>query len=278
MSSGASAESALRAPSPAVSLGGTLAGGVRIAPGTVLREAVPLAAERSWSAIVSSRWLSHSTFAPQKCLSEHPHIRTRIGDGYQDEPSHAQIQTFAELIALGPASVLPTAVVNARRRWLFDREQSALHVYDSAAAIWGQEVLAAYGQAWAASGIDRRVAVTVVDVSQAEEKLLYETLRGDRPQAQIPNVPRYSLKISTNPMDLEIQTEPFVVPGRRGYSPMVIVTEAGSDREHGLYVSAASLTLALEGIRERRGSLIGVRVRISRESSSPYAPYEVEEL
>ena len=269
--------SASQVPAPAVSLGGTLAGGVRLSPGAVLDEVLPLA-ERGWSVIASSHWLSHSTFVPAKGLSEHPHIRARLGGGYQDEPSHARIDALTDLLTLAPHAVVPAPVINTRGKWLYDAEEGALHVYDSAAVIYGQELIAAYGQAWARRRTDHRVPAVVVDVAPAEEQLLYKTLRAEQAQPGVPNVPRYSLKISPHPVDLQIRSEPFVVSGRRGYSPMVIVTTADSDREHGLYVSAGSLTAAFESIRERRGSLVGARVRVSKESSSAYAQYVVEEI
>lgn len=84
------------------------------------------------------------------------------------------------------------------------------------------------------------------------------------------------LRIGTGWTEVEIRSDPFVVYTRRGYAPVIEVLRSGLP--HLLFVSAISLSEQLEAIRERQGSLVGVRMRLRKQDAGQFSPYIVEEL
>ncbi len=85
-----------------------------------------------------------------------------------------------------------------------------------------------------------------------------------------------SLKVTEDPVVLEILTEPYVVKTRRGYAPVVDVrTDAGEEKT--LFISPVSLTEGIEVLRQRNGDeFSGIKMRVFKESEDKFAKYVVE--
>ena len=86
-----------------------------------------------------------------------------------------------------------------------------------------------------------------------------------------------SLKVSTGWIELEIISEPDVVLGFRGYTPILRVRKSRTSVEYILYISAKSLAEPLEELREKSGGIFtGIQLRIRKESMDRTSKYEIE--
>lgn len=86
------------------------------------------------------------------------------------------------------------------------------------------------------------------------------------------------LRIGTDWSEIEILTDPFVVYRRDRYLPAILVEQLDSDDRYLVFVAATSLGKCLESIREERGALVGLRIRMRKKGDDQFAKYEVEEL
>jgi hypothetical protein len=89
------------------------------------------------------------------------------------------------------------------------------------------------------------------------------------------------LQCKTEWTEIQILTDPFVVfrgNKRSRYLPVVLVEESRTELKRLLYISAMSLSQCLEPIRAKRGTLLGVNVRLRKTGEDKFSPYEVEEL
>jgi hypothetical protein len=85
------------------------------------------------------------------------------------------------------------------------------------------------------------------------------------------------LRVTSSPRLVQVISGPHVVPTRRGYQPVLCVEELHEGKTYLLYISAVSLTEALESIRSARGgSLIGVAFTIRKAGDDKMSPYEAE--
>lgn len=103
-------------------------------------------------------------------------------------------------------------------------------------------------------------------------RLMNEALLGIDPN----NLPH--LRVGTEWAEIQILTDPFVIYKRYKYLPVVLVEEIRTELKRLLYISAMSLSQYLESIREKRGTLVGVNVRLRKTGEEQFSPYEVEEL
>lgn len=88
-----------------------------------------------------------------------------------------------------------------------------------------------------------------------------------------------SLKVSTGWIELEIISEPDVVLSFKGYAPILRVRKIRTGVEFVLYISAKSLAVPLEELRENNGGgFMGIKFRIRKESMMQMAKYEIEVL
>ena len=86
------------------------------------------------------------------------------------------------------------------------------------------------------------------------------------------------LRVGTDWTYIEVLSDPFVIYKRLGYAPVIVVEELESELKYILFVSAVSLARCLEPIRERRGTLVGLNIRVRKKGEDRFSPYEVEEL
>ena len=79
-------------------------------------------------------------------------------------------------------------------------------------------------------------------------------------------------------MNLSIESEPFVVRTARGYAPAVMVRPDSDHIPHHLLIGAKSLSDCIEENRPKRKSIIGLRLRIRKESMASTSKYLAEPI
>lgn len=103
-------------------------------------------------------------------------------------------------------------------------------------------------------------------------RLMNEALLGIDPN----NLPH--MRVGVEWAEIQILTDPFVIYKRYRYLPVVLVEELRTEVKRLLYISAVSLGQCLEPIRAKRGTLVGVNVRLRKTGEEQFSSYEVEEL
>jgi hypothetical protein len=86
------------------------------------------------------------------------------------------------------------------------------------------------------------------------------------------------LRAGTEWIGIQVLTDPFVVYRNDKYLPVILVEELSTEHKYLLFVSATSLAESLEVLREKRGALIGLNLRIRKKTEDKFSTYEVEEL
>lgn len=74
-------------------------------------------------------------------------------------------------------------------------------------------------------------------------------------------------------IDFEIQSDPFVIPTSRGYTPTILVRRKSSRYTEHVLVGARSLAQVLETLRSKHGTLVGVQVSVRKNSPERTSPY-----
>lgn len=88
---------------------------------------------------------------------------------------------------------------------------------------------------------------------------------------------RAAISFGVDPVNVKILTEPYVVLTARGYAPVVDVEVDGEPDKKVMFISAASLSQALEEFRSaNEGRFTGIRMRVKKESADRFARYVVE--
>ena len=86
-----------------------------------------------------------------------------------------------------------------------------------------------------------------------------------------------AIKVTVDPIDLEIVSEPYAHFTFRGYAPVIDVSVAGTT--HMLYISSKSISVALEPlVKENGDKFTGLKLRVKKESEEKMAPYMVDKL
>lgn len=86
------------------------------------------------------------------------------------------------------------------------------------------------------------------------------------------------LRVGTEWTCIQVLSDPFVIYKRLGYAPVILVEVLESELRCILFVSAKSLAWRLEPIRQRRGSLVGLNIRVRKKGEDRFSEYDVEEL
>jgi hypothetical protein len=90
---------------------------------------------------------------------------------------------------------------------------------------------------------------------------------------------KMQVKISDSRTVLAIKSNPYVIFGRMGYTPVIDVEEIHKGTKGYLVITAISLGEPLNQIQvENSGKLEGVTIAIQKENSSKFSPYIVEQL
>jgi hypothetical protein len=88
-----------------------------------------------------------------------------------------------------------------------------------------------------------------------------------------------TLKVDVNGVNVKIVSEPFVVNTTRGYAAAVNVAVEDGGEEKTMFISAKSLSDALERMAESNGGrFTGLKLSLKKESEQRYAGYVVERL
>ncbi len=86
-----------------------------------------------------------------------------------------------------------------------------------------------------------------------------------------------TLKVTTEPVELEIASEPYVLMTMRGYAPVVDVKVGGAVQV--LFIGSKSLSEGIDAeVKKREGKFAGIRLRVKKESADQMARYVVEAL
>lgn len=91
---------------------------------------------------------------------------------------------------------------------------------------------------------------------------------------QAPGPQRPQLRVGTRWSYIDVLSDPIVVYTARGYAPVIAVDRGGI--EHILYISARSMSVALNKLYQEYGTLVGLSLRLRKESAEKFAGYEVE--
>jgi hypothetical protein len=87
------------------------------------------------------------------------------------------------------------------------------------------------------------------------------------------------VKVTDSRTVLLITSEPYVIFGRMGYTPVIDVEEIHKGIQGYLVIAAVSLGDPLNSIQtENSGKLSGVTIAIQKEDSSKFSRYIVERL
>lgn len=83
------------------------------------------------------------------------------------------------------------------------------------------------------------------------------------------------LVIDENWKHVEITSDPFVIKTARGYVAAINVIDKKNNLINHVIVGAKSICAELEPLREKLGSLVGVELKIRKQSSDPQSLYEI---
>jgi hypothetical protein len=175
--------------------------------------------------------------------------------------------------------LLQPVIVSGRNGWVEHNDQ--IEVFEEAFVLDGArrlETLALYDP-------DCIVRVMVVLGLSIEEEIEARKFceGGGESVTRVEFVDRFDsptprLVIGDWPVDLEILSDPFVVPTTHSYVPVLLVRRDEADQNEHVIVSARSLFFPLEDIRVRRGTLVGTRVRLFKDGDYKAAPYMLYQI
>jgi hypothetical protein len=87
-----------------------------------------------------------------------------------------------------------------------------------------------------------------------------------------------TLKIDTEPVRVQVLSEPYVVFNRFGYAPVIDVWVKKRKREYIMYLSAKSLGQGIEAIRQSNQSgFKGLEFWIRKETAEKTSKYMIDE-
>ena len=84
-----------------------------------------------------------------------------------------------------------------------------------------------------------------------------------------------ALKVTTEPVEVEFVSEPYVVYTIRGFAPVVDIQVKGGEK-YTLFISPSSLANGLMPFLEKQGKFSGIRVVLKKDSTDRFAKYVVQ--
>ena len=196
--------------------------------------------------------------------------RTRL---FQETAEEWDRNLIADL-DLGCPCFHPPVLLSARHRWHLD--QRKVEVFDRAIVIDGAKRLEA---AFTYKSISAVPVIVLMGLdSKAEMQLRKRVQQTQTSNMHVETLERVGtssprLKIDQTWIELELQSDPFVVTTTRGYAPAVLVRRERSSHLEHVLIGAKSLALELNDLRQRRGTLTGSRISIRKQSAERTAPY-----
>jgi hypothetical protein len=178
--------------------------------------------------------------------------------------------------ALGRPCFHPPVLLSSRGAWHF-RDQS-VEVFDRAFVVDGAKRLES---ALRSHPIEEIPVTVVFGLDREQELALRRQIQGtgmptkhvERRERIDTSAPR--LTISDTWIDIEIQSDPFVVPTSKRYVPAILVRRDNAANPEHVLVGASSLAQELEPLRSRFDTLRGLRVSIRKDSKERTAGYRL---
>lgn len=176
---------------------------------------------------------------------------------------------------LGPPTFSTPILLSPRNRWFLNDQ--TVEIFDRAVVIDGAKRLEAAFQFRSPQEIP--VTIVLGLNSDAELALRRKTLSNTL-RTQVETRERFGttaprLVLEHVYVDFEIQSDPFVVPTSRGYSPTILVRRSNVPYSEHILIGARSLATELETLRCKHGSLIGLHVSARKTSPKKISPYVV---
>ena len=178
---------------------------------------------------------------------------------------------------LGSPHFSSPVLLSSRDRWHLTEETA--EIFDRAVVIDGAKRLEA---AYAFQSMQDIPVMIVYGLNSDSELFLRRQLQESYTStARIETRERVGttaprLTIEEDWIDIELRSDPFVVPTRRGYSPAILVrrSPAAHYSEH-LLIGAKSLAIELESLRCNRGTLLGSHISVRKHGPERTARYVV---
>ncbi len=167
-------------------------------------------------------------------------------------------------------------IISAGKQWnLYERE---INIIENAYIVDG----ANYINYLLKNNIDKSIPIIVIfNKSEDEELAIRYSISGgaqfsihDLKNKVGTDAPR--LLIDQNWKDVEIRSDPFVIKTSIGYTAAINVLEKKSNSIQHIIVGAKSISSELDFIRVKYGSLVGIALRIRKQSVDQKSPYEIE--
>lgn len=165
-------------------------------------------------------------------------------------------------------------VLSSRTNWTLSGNK--LEVFAEAYIIDGACRLEAQLQS---EPMTSAIFTVLLGLAPDEELMLREAVFQQSPSEPIleqrvgTDTPR--LKVESRWVLANIESEPFVVPTRRGYTAAVLVRRKGVNHAEHILVGARSVSEPLELARLRHGHLEGLQIRMRKTGDTATSPYEV---
>lgn len=175
---------------------------------------------------------------------------------------------------LGSPHFSSPVLLSSRDRWHINEETS--EIFDRAVVIDGAKRLEA---AFAFPSM-QDIPVTIVyglnsDIELSLRSQLQNsytsTARIEIRERIGTTAPR--LTIEDDWVDVELCSDPFVVPNSRGYSPAILVRRPAAHHSEHLLIGARSLAVELESLRCNHGTLLGAHISVRKQGPERTAPY-----
>ncbi len=175
---------------------------------------------------------------------------------------------------LGCPSFTSPVLVSSRERWHIQGD--TIDIFDRAVVIDGAKRLEA---AFAYPSIGDIPVVIICGLTpRAEFSLRQQIEDGLTSPTRIVTRERVGttaprLSVGEDWVEVEVCSDPFVVPTFLGYSPAILVRRPAACHSEHLLIGAKSLATELESFRCKHGTLIGARIKTRKEGPKVTAPY-----
>lgn len=177
---------------------------------------------------------------------------------------------------LGSPAFFSSVLLSSRNRWRFGDVES--EIYDRAIVIDGAKRL----ESACKLGAPKEIPITIIAglTEDAELSLRKRIIDVKAFRTHVTTLERIGtdtprLIVDEQWITLEIQSEPFVVPTKLGYSAALLVRRLKATHLEHMFIGAKSLASEMELLRTRRGALTGAQVSIRKQSKQRTAPYVV---
>lgn len=224
--------------------------------------------ESSAVGFVSPLEIANFLVAPVIQINRNSKIRQEVRDGWD--------RIIKDIDFRNVSSGVKPLIVSAGNKWnLFNGE---INIIETAYIIDG----ANYINYLISNGVCTNLPVLIIfNKTQAEElSLRYAVSDGssfsihDLKNKVGTEAPR--LKIDENWKCVTIKSDPFVIKTSMGYTAAINILEKTSNAIHHIIVGSKSISGELDFIRTKQGSLVGIELRIRKQSIDPKSPYEIE--